>query len=149
MYAECIKDVEEHCTIFKENLSYDRISETKSTKYRESTIIRDIINVRSSIRSDVNARQDLMAYIRTIFLHIVRMEYKRMLATGEVSTKSYIAQFLLFTIDYSLDKVRQGLDDLNLIKKEVCIFTYLLVRSLTRSFIRCLKIKSSPFFAIC
>ena len=120
MYAECMKDVEEHCTIFKENLLYDRISEKKgSSKSANTVVIQDIINERPSVSSDAIAKQDLMAYVRTIFLQIVRSEYKRMLATGEVSIKSYIAQFLLFSIDYSLDKVRQGLDDFNIIKKEI------------------------------
>lgn len=139
VHAECMKDVEEYCTIFKENLLYDRISEKKGSSKNSSSdfvVIQDILDERASYRGvEAAAKHDLMAYIRTIFLQIVRCEYKRMLASGEVSIKSYIAQFLLFSIDYSLDKVRQGLDDFRIIKKEVLtaintyfilIFTWLL-----------------------
>jgi NhaP-type Na+/H+ or K+/H+ antiporter len=48
---------------------------------------------------------DLLCYVRTIYLDIIRVEYWRMIHEGKLPRKSYAIQTLLYSIDYGLDNV--------------------------------------------
>jgi len=49
--------------------------------------------------------EDLMAYIRTIFLQIVRVRYWHHISEGKLPRLSFSAQSLLYSIDVGLDSV--------------------------------------------
>jgi polyhydroxyalkanoate synthesis regulator phasin len=59
--------------------------------------------------------EDLMAYIRTIFLQIVRVRYWHHISEGKLPRLSFSAQTLLYSIDVGLDNVQRcykpGLDN--------------------------------------
>eukprot|EP01033_Poteriospumella_lacustris_P002178 gene2178-1591_t len=50
--------------------------------------------------------EDLLAYIRSIFLEIVRVKYWHLIEVGKLPRISHSAQYLLYTIDVSLDDVQ-------------------------------------------
>ena len=51
---------------------------------------------------------DLTAYVRTIFLEIVRVRYWHDIETGKLPRLSHSARFLLYTVDVALEKVKSG-----------------------------------------
>lgn len=56
---------------------------------------------------------DLLAYVRGIFLEIVRVKYWQNIELGKLPRLSHSAQFLLYTVDVGLDELRHigGLQD--------------------------------------
>lgn len=55
--------------------------------------------------------EDLLAYIRSIFLEIVRVKYWHLIEVGKLPRISHSAQYLLYTIDVSLDDVQNVRDE--------------------------------------
>jgi len=47
----------------------------------------------------------LLGYVRSIFLEIVRAEYRQLIESGKLPRLSYSAQFLLYTVDVAVDLV--------------------------------------------
>ena len=55
--------------------------------------------------SNAAIKMDLMAYVRTIFLNIVRVCYWHQIETGKLNRAGYATQSLLYSIDNALDRV--------------------------------------------
>lgn len=49
---------------------------------------------------------DLLAYVRAVFLEIVRVKYWQHIEGGKLPRLSYSAQFLLYSVDFGMDEVR-------------------------------------------
>eukprot|EP01039_Chlorochromonas_danica_P001214 gene1214-1324_t len=49
---------------------------------------------------------DLLHYVRSIFLEIVRVKYWQFIESGKLPRQSFSAQFLLYTIDVGLDEIQ-------------------------------------------
>lgn len=54
--------------------------------------------------------KDLTAYIRTIFLEIVRVKYWHYIHDGKLPRLSFSAQFLLYSIDVGLDNAHKSIE---------------------------------------
>jgi NhaP-type Na+/H+ or K+/H+ antiporter/polyhydroxyalkanoate synthesis regulator phasin len=54
--------------------------------------------------------EDLLAYVRSIFLEIVRVKYWHLIEVGKLPRISHSAQYLLYTIDCALDDVQNVRD---------------------------------------
>ncbi len=50
-------------------------------------------------------RTDLLAYVRTVFLEMVRVRYWHDIESGKLPRLSFSAQFLLYSVDVALDQV--------------------------------------------
>ena len=68
----------------------------------------------------------LLAYVRTIFLEIVRVKYWNLIEAGKLPRQSHSASFLLYSVDVGLDDVTDatmGLKDWNVsTSKLICAF---------------------------
>lgn len=64
---------------------------------------------------------ELVAYVRTVFLEIVRVSYWKHIEEGKLPRLSHSAQFLLFSIDVGLDDVtsENALNDWTCIEKDL------------------------------
>jgi hypothetical protein len=62
-----------------------------------------------SSAGESNGVQELVAYVRTVFLEIVRVGYWHDIETGKLPRLSHSAQFLLYSIEVGLDQVRSPL----------------------------------------
>jgi len=51
---------------------------------------------------------EVLQYVRTIFLEIVRTNYWKGIKTGKLHRTSYAVQFLLYSIDLGLDEISKG-----------------------------------------
>jgi NhaP-type Na+/H+ or K+/H+ antiporter len=61
---------------------------------------------------------DLLAYVRAIFLEIVRVRYWHLIEAGKLPRLSHSAQFLLYSIDVALDSVRRdSFEDFKMIRR--------------------------------
>jgi NhaP-type Na+/H+ or K+/H+ antiporter len=69
--------------------------------------------------------EDLMPYVRSIFLEIVRVKYWHLIECGKLPRLSFSAQFLLYTIEVALDKTeREGAQDWACLKDELEFVPY-------------------------
>lgn len=102
-------------------------SRTKSEDVREKrwgTRANSVHQVLTMSRSrDANGAiiKELLAYVRTIFLEIVRVKYWHDIEAGKLPRLSHSAQFLLFSIDVGLDSVNglTGLQDWDCIERSL------------------------------
>eukprot|EP00604_Paraphysomonas_vestita_P003127 CAMPEP_0174820740 /NCGR_PEP_ID=MMETSP1107-20130205/4763_1 /TAXON_ID=36770 /ORGANISM="Paraphysomonas vestita, Strain GFlagA" /LENGTH=295 /DNA_ID=CAMNT_0016036655 /DNA_START=1539 /DNA_END=2429 /DNA_ORIENTATION=+ len=57
--------------------------------------------------SQSDVMKDLLAYVRTVFLEIVRVEYWKRIEDGRLPRQAYATQTLLYSIDNALDRVEK------------------------------------------
>lgn len=62
---------------------------------------------------------DILAYMRGVFLEIVRVKYWHEIEAGKLPRVSHSAQYLLYSVDVALDEVRIGLSDWDCIEKSI------------------------------
>jgi NhaP-type Na+/H+ or K+/H+ antiporter len=64
---------------------------------------------------------ELLIYVRTIFLEIVRVKYWHQIEGGKLPRLSHSAQFLLYSVDFGLDEVHSpaGLRDWSCLEEEI------------------------------
>lgn len=91
---------------------------------RDSSIDMEVNNAknRSLSRRDSAAdiMPDLLAYVRTVFLSIVRVEYWRRIEDGSLPREAPATQTLLYSIDNALDRVHKSeLRDWKWLKNEM------------------------------
>jgi hypothetical protein len=53
----------------------------------------------------------VLKYVRTIYLEIVRTSYWKGIETGKLQRTSYAVQFLLYSVDLALDEISKGEDN--------------------------------------
>eukprot|EP01038_Epipyxis_sp_PR26KG_P009148 gene9148-12339_t len=63
------------------------------------------------ISNSMEIDHDLIVYIRTTFLEIVRARYEESIETGKIGTSATSAKLLLFSIDVAMDDVHRRLND--------------------------------------
>jgi NhaP-type Na+/H+ or K+/H+ antiporter len=63
--------------------------------------------LRSRKSSQEPVINELQAYIRTVFLEIVRVQYWRQIEAGKLPRESYATQTLLYSIEHALDRVHK------------------------------------------
>ena len=61
---------------------------------------------------------DLQAYIRAVFLEIVRVQYWQHIEAGKLPRESYATQSLLYSIDIALDRKQEPLVDYSYLEQE-------------------------------
>lgn len=61
----------------------------------------------SKRNSQSSLMNDLLAYVRTVFLEIVRVEYWKRIEDGRLPRQAYATQTLLYSIDNALDRVHK------------------------------------------
>ena len=54
---------------------------------------------------------EVLKYVRTIYLEIVRTSYWKGIESGKLQRTSYAVQFLLYSVDLGLDEISKGLDN--------------------------------------
>lgn len=57
--------------------------------------------------------KELQAYIKTVFLEIVRVQYWKQISAGKLPRESYATQTLLYSIENALDRTHKVLKELN------------------------------------
>lgn len=69
---------------------------------------------------------ELVHYVRAIFLEIVRVKYWHLIEVGKLPRLSFSAQFLLYTIEMGLDKVKEeiGAQDWSCLEAELSYTPY-------------------------
>lgn len=109
-----IEDAED---IIKHNSLLVSPDEPRNSSRALSTA-RDRTFSKRTSQSDV--MKDLLAYVRTVFLEIVRVEYWKRIEDGRLPRQAYATQTLLYSIDNALDRVhKQRLRDWKWLKYEM------------------------------
>lgn len=54
---------------------------------------------------------EVLKYVRTVYLEIVRTSYWKAIETGKLQRTSYAVQFLLYSVDLGLDEISKGDDN--------------------------------------
>lgn len=64
---------------------------------------------------------EVLAYVRTVFLELVRVKYWQLIESGKLPRLSHTAQFLLYSVDVGVDEVYDinGLRDWNAIEEHL------------------------------
>ena len=62
---------------------------------------------------------DLLAYVRTVFLELVRVKYWQMVESGKLPRLSHSTRFLLYSVDVGLEGVKTGLTDWSVIEEQL------------------------------
>lgn len=109
----------EHRTNSNANNNNPRLSHHSLYRYSINSPMHDVRSF-SRRNSASPLLDDLLCYVRTIYLNIVRVEYWKYVHEGKLPRKSYAIQALLYSIDYGLDNAHEKkLQDWVWIKEEV------------------------------
>lgn len=98
LHIEDANDITKHNTLLSEPEEVRSNSRALSTA-RERTF--------SKRTSQSEVMKDLLAYVRTVFLEIVRVEYWKRIEDGRLPREAYATQTLLYSIDNALDRVQK------------------------------------------
>jgi hypothetical protein len=99
LHIEDATDITKHNSLLSESEGSRQNSRALSTATRERAF--------SKRTSQSEVMKDLLAYVRTVFLEIVRVEYWRRIEDGRLPRQAYATQTLLYSIDNALDRVEK------------------------------------------
>lgn len=101
------KQIIRHNTLLMEEEEADIAAQEDPNK-RQRSVSKAYLDRRLSKRNSNNdVMTDLLAYVRTVFLEIVRVEYWRRIEDGRLPRSSQSTQALLYSIDNALDRVHK------------------------------------------
>lgn len=100
---EDLTDITKHNTLLN---SPDELRRSDSKSERTVSMTRDRNFSRRNSQSAL--MPDLLAYVRTVFLEIVRVEYWKRIEDGRLPRQAYATQTLLYSIDNALDRVHKN-----------------------------------------
>jgi len=77
----------------------------------ESPILERAIGETGDVEVQVEVDPELLTYVRTMFLQILRYHYKENMENGKIGSSVYSAKLLMFSNDVALDDVTHELND--------------------------------------
>lgn len=94
---------------FKSSLPYSSTARMQSRVDRITGLSR--LLSRADRGSNPTMVPQVLKYVRTIYLEIVRTSYWKGIETGKLQRTSYAVQFLLYSVDLALDEISKGEDN--------------------------------------
>ena len=94
---------------FKSSLPYSSSARVQSRVDRITGLSR--LLSRADRGSNPTMVPQVLKYVRTIYLEIVRTSYWKGIETGKLQRTSYAVQFLLYSVDLALDEISKGEDN--------------------------------------
>jgi NhaP-type Na+/H+ or K+/H+ antiporter len=102
LHIEDMTDITKHNTLLT---SPDEVHRSNSKAERTLSVPHERSFSKRNSTSAVMG--DLLAYVRTVFLEIVRVEYWKRIEDGRLPRQAYATQTLLYSIDNALDRVHK------------------------------------------